>query len=282
MGCHFLLQRSTPPGDQTHISCISCTAGGFFTAEPSRIRLIMIKMHLKTRIKSRLSMLLLEVILVFTCVDTGRSVQLSDFFFFLPPSQLWNLCFKITIVRSPECKTDNPICSQTWGSCTHIIVKTTHFIQWRRERANPLQYTLPGYPDRGAWPAGKQSMGSQSPDTPEASTTQPSSPNAGTGLTTLPELTSRLLSKPAVHVPQITHLSVSSLRLVHVVTSVDKSGSNTAGRDRCVVGAGWLTWRERLPSSDSISCLPDQSLTDCFLTCELAMPIDFALPIVSL
>ena len=46
----------------------------------------MIKMHLKTRIKSRLSMLLLEVILVFTCVDTGRSVQLSDFF--LLPSSL--------------------------------------------------------------------------------------------------------------------------------------------------------------------------------------------------
>ena len=121
MGFAMLSSRgSSRPRDwASRVSFSSCIAGGFFTAEPSRIRLIMVKMHLKTRIKSRLSMLLLEVILVFTHVDTGRSVQLSGFFFLLPSSQLWNPCFKITIVRSPECKTDNPICSQTWGSYTH-------------------------------------------------------------------------------------------------------------------------------------------------------------------
>ena len=31
---HFLLQGSTRPRDGTHVSCISCIAGGFFTAEP--------------------------------------------------------------------------------------------------------------------------------------------------------------------------------------------------------------------------------------------------------
>ena len=33
-GCHFLLQGSSQPRDWTHICCVSCTAGGFFTAEP--------------------------------------------------------------------------------------------------------------------------------------------------------------------------------------------------------------------------------------------------------
>ena len=31
MGCHVLLQGSSRPRDQTHISCL---AGGFFTTEP--------------------------------------------------------------------------------------------------------------------------------------------------------------------------------------------------------------------------------------------------------
>ena len=30
---HFLLQGSTQPRDGTHVSCVSCIAGGFFTAE---------------------------------------------------------------------------------------------------------------------------------------------------------------------------------------------------------------------------------------------------------
>ena len=34
VGCHFLLRGSPWPRDQTHISCGSCTAGRFFTAEP--------------------------------------------------------------------------------------------------------------------------------------------------------------------------------------------------------------------------------------------------------
>ena len=58
-------------------------------------------------------------------------------------------------------------------------------------------------------PGQLQSMGSQSPDTTE----QPAQHNhlvqmQENALTALPEHTSRLLSKPAVHVPQITHLSV--------------------------------------------------------------------------
>ena len=61
---------------------------------------------------------------MFIRVDTGRSAfRVFFLLLLLPPSlplsQLWNPCFKITIVRSPECRTDNPICSQTWGSCTH-------------------------------------------------------------------------------------------------------------------------------------------------------------------
>ena len=34
VGCHALLQGSSQPGDQAHISCVFCTAGGFFTTEP--------------------------------------------------------------------------------------------------------------------------------------------------------------------------------------------------------------------------------------------------------
>ena len=34
VGCPFLLQGSWPPRDQTCISCVSCIAGGFFSAEP--------------------------------------------------------------------------------------------------------------------------------------------------------------------------------------------------------------------------------------------------------
>ena len=34
LGCHFLLWRIFPTRDKTHISCISCTAGGFFTTAP--------------------------------------------------------------------------------------------------------------------------------------------------------------------------------------------------------------------------------------------------------
>ena len=34
MGCYFLLGDLPNPGIQTHISCISCNAGNFFTTEP--------------------------------------------------------------------------------------------------------------------------------------------------------------------------------------------------------------------------------------------------------
>ena len=34
MGRHFLFQGSSRPRDGSHFSCVSCTAGGFFTAEP--------------------------------------------------------------------------------------------------------------------------------------------------------------------------------------------------------------------------------------------------------
>ena len=33
VGCHFLLQGSSWPRDQTYISCVCCFADGFFTAE---------------------------------------------------------------------------------------------------------------------------------------------------------------------------------------------------------------------------------------------------------
>ena len=36
VGCHALLQRSSWLRDRTHISCLSCIAGGFFTTEPTR------------------------------------------------------------------------------------------------------------------------------------------------------------------------------------------------------------------------------------------------------
>ena len=32
--CHSLLQESSQPRNQTHISCVSCIAGRIFTAEP--------------------------------------------------------------------------------------------------------------------------------------------------------------------------------------------------------------------------------------------------------
>ena len=31
VGCHFFSRESSPPRDQTNISCVSCIAGGFFT-----------------------------------------------------------------------------------------------------------------------------------------------------------------------------------------------------------------------------------------------------------
>ena len=34
VGCHALLQGIVPPRDWTHVSCISCIPGGFFTTEP--------------------------------------------------------------------------------------------------------------------------------------------------------------------------------------------------------------------------------------------------------
>ena len=34
VGCHFLLQESSPPRDWTHVSCMG---GGFFTTEPRGI-----------------------------------------------------------------------------------------------------------------------------------------------------------------------------------------------------------------------------------------------------
>ena len=129
------------------------------------------------------------------------------FVFFLPPSQLWNPCFKITIVRSPECKTDNPICSQTWGSCAHHCENHSfHPV----EKGTATHSSIPAWIiPRTEEPGQLQSMGSQSPDTPEKLAQRnrlvQTQENA---LTTLPEHTSRLLSKPAVHVPQITHLSV--------------------------------------------------------------------------
>ena len=99
------------------VSCISCTAGGFFTAEPSRIRLTMVKMHLTTRVKSWLSMFLLLPRQGTVCMSWHRKKErghssvypcghwkISPAFrvfslFLLPPSlppfQLWNPCFKI-------------------------------------------------------------------------------------------------------------------------------------------------------------------------------------------
>ena len=35
MGCISFTKGSSQPRNQTHVSCVSCIAGGFFTAEPS-------------------------------------------------------------------------------------------------------------------------------------------------------------------------------------------------------------------------------------------------------
>ena len=37
VGCHFLLQGIPWPRDRTWVSCVSCTEGEFFTAEPSGV-----------------------------------------------------------------------------------------------------------------------------------------------------------------------------------------------------------------------------------------------------
>ena len=106
---------------------------------------------------------------MFIRVDTGRSAfRVFFLLLLLPPSlplsQLWNPCFKITIVRSPECRTDNPICSQTWGSCTH------HF---ENHSSHPMEKGMatPGFLPGEFY--GQRSLASYSPwDRKESDTTE--------------------------------------------------------------------------------------------------------------
>ena len=76
-GCHFLLQGSSQPRDQTRISCVSCAAGWFFTPEP---RFFQNQTHNTSHFVQ---------LIPFTFLKSFSPPRISDIFYFLWLWERW-------------------------------------------------------------------------------------------------------------------------------------------------------------------------------------------------